>query len=242
MLTMNMGESELVAYPRERDHYVAQGGSLVMEGPWRIEAVIRRPGMEDVRPAFDIVVASISTGSTLSAAPVGQSALFVGVELLLVGFGALAVAVWMAPRRRRLLPIAVPAGIMAILAGSLVAGSGAAALSATVRNPIPPTVESIQVGREIYADRCSVCHGASGRGDGPAAVTLQPRPADFRTHLASGHTDAQLFDWLSNGFPGTAMPAFRSELTVDERWHVLNYIKTAFGPGRSQLGASASVP
>jgi copper transport protein len=233
MPAMNMGESELVAYPREDGHYVAQGGPIIMEGPWRIEAVIRRPGVEDVRPVFDLAVAPVSTGSTASAPPIGQSALVAGIELLIIGFAALAFAVWVAPRRRRLLPLAVPVGIVAILAGSMVAGSGAAAMSATVRNPIPPTTESIQLGREIYADRCAVCHGASGRGDGPAAVTLQPRPADFRVHLAAGHTDAQLFDWLSNGFPGTAMPAFKNELSVDERWHVLNYIKTSFGPGRS---------
>src|SRR5437764_14700634 len=39
MLTMNMGESELVAYPAGGGHYIAQGGPLVMDGPWQIEAV-----------------------------------------------------------------------------------------------------------------------------------------------------------------------------------------------------------
>jgi len=240
MATMDMGESELVAYHRGDGHYVAQGGPLIMEGSWRVEAVVRRAGREDARPAFDVPVASALAGTALGAPPVGEGRLLVGVELLVVGVGALAFALWVAPRRRSALPVAVPIGVVAIVAGSLIAGSGAAALSATVRNPIPPTRESVQQGREIYVDRCAVCHGAAGRGDGPAAITLQPRPADFRVHLAAGHTEAQLFDWLSNGFPGTTMPAFRNDLSTDERWHVLNFIQVSFGPGRPQPTAGPS--
>jgi mono/diheme cytochrome c family protein len=62
-------------------------------------------------------------------------------------------------------------------------------------------------------------------------IGLNPRPADFRTHLAAGHTDAQLYDWITNGVPGTAMPPFGSELSETDRWNVLNYIKATFGGG-----------
>jgi mono/diheme cytochrome c family protein len=155
------------------------------------------------------------------------------VELLLVGAAALAFALWTAPRRRRLLRTAVPIGVAAIIGGSFVAGSGAAALSQTVRNPIPPTQESVQRGGQIYAERCAICHGDDGRGDGPAGLALRPPPADFRVHMAAGHTDAQLFDWIKNGFPGSAMPAFRDQLSPEDRWNVLNYIQLSFGPGRT---------
>ena len=47
--------------------------------------------------------------------------------------------------------------------------------------------------------------------------------------MAAGHTDADLFYWLSEGVAGTAMPAFKDRLSVDERWHVINYLKT-FAP------------
>jgi mono/diheme cytochrome c family protein len=104
---------------------------------------------------------------------------------------------------------------------------GAAASQAQLTNPFPPTQESLAIGQRVYTETgCHLCHGVTGRGDGPAGLALRPPPADFRVHMAAGHTDAQLFTWLSEGMPNTAMPPFMDKLTVEERWHVLNYIRT----------------
>jgi mono/diheme cytochrome c family protein len=59
------------------------------------------------------------------------------------------------------------------------------------------------------------------------ALTLNPRPADLSVHTVPGvHTDAQLYDWITHGFPGSAMPAFGQILGDTERWHLVNYIRT----------------
>ncbi len=98
-------------------------------------------------------------------------------------------------------------------------------------NPIPPDARSLAAGKTLYEQHCLACHGASGRGDGPAAIRLNPRPADLRQHMIPGvHSDAQVFDWISNGYPNSPMPAFASTLSENERWDVLNYIRT-FGAG-----------
>ena len=96
-------------------------------------------------------------------------------------------------------------------------------------NPVAADAASLARGQEIYAQSCASCHGFQGRGDGPLARTMVPRPADFRIHMAEGHTEAQLFDWLSNGVPETAMPAYADELSVEDRWHVIKYLQT-FAP------------
>ncbi len=234
MQAMDMGETELTALPRGDGHYIAQGGALVMDGFWRVEAVVRRPGSDDVRPSFDVQVRPpAAVGGRATAPPLAEGDVLLGIELLLLGFGALALALWSAPHSLRRVRVAVPIGVAAVLAGSLIAGGGFATLSAqgATRNPLPPTRESIARGGEIYAERCATCHGESGRGDGPLGFGLNPKPADFRVHLAAGHTDAQLFDFVTNGVPGTAMPRFASELSETDRWNVINYIKASFGPG-----------
>jgi copper transport protein len=235
MLSMDMGESELIAYPQRNGHYVAQGGPLAMAGAWRAELLVRRTGRDDVRSEAELAVGNPpSFGSAPTTAPAAEGRLLLGIEFLVLAAAAFLYAIWMAPGQARVLRLILPAGAAAVLAGSLMAGSGAAALraAATVRNPIAPTAASVARGGAIYAERCAVCHGESGRGDGPAAIGAT-RPADIRQHLAAGHTDTQLFDWLSNGFPGTTMPAFSSELGEEDRWNVLNYIQQSFGPGRS---------
>jgi len=44
--------------------------------------------------------------------------------------------------------------------------------------------------------------------------------------MAAGHTDGQLFYWVSYGVQGTAMPAFKDSLSEEERWNVINYLRT----------------
>jgi putative copper resistance protein D/copper transport protein len=93
-------------------------------------------------------------------------------------------------------------------------------------NPIPFSAQSVARGRTVYQEECQACHGITGGGDGPAASGLNPRPADLRIHMAAGHTDGQLFNWISEGFTGTAMPAFKTKLSEDDRWHVINFLRT----------------
>ena len=74
---------------------------------------------------------------------------------------------------------------------------------------------------------CAPCHGTGGKGDGPAGLALNPRPADLTQHAIPGvHTDAQLFEWITNGFPGSRMPAFKAALSDTDRWNLVNFIRT----------------
>ena len=71
-------------------------------------------------------------------------------------------------------------------------------------------------GREIYMERCFWCHGEEGRGDGPSAVGMFPRPrdlvrADYKirsTHHGQLPTDEDLLDIVSTGIPGTPLPGW----------------------------------
>jgi putative copper export protein/mono/diheme cytochrome c family protein len=94
-------------------------------------------------------------------------------------------------------------------------------------NPVPPVAASIDAGRALYQTNCAPCHGISGKGDGPAGRALNPAPADLIQHAVPGvHTDGQLFDWITNGFPGSAMPAFKDLLTDQQRWDLVNFMRT----------------
>jgi copper transport protein len=97
----------------------------------------------------------------------------------------------------------------------------------TVNNPFPATNASISNGKALYENNCLPCHGPTGKGDGPAGLALHPPPADLTIHTAPGvHPDGQLFDWITNGYPGSAMPAFAKLLSEAQRWDLVNYIRT----------------
>ena len=107
--------------------------------------------------------------------------------------------------------------------------SGAAALG-----PRPAAAQSgdLALGKQVYEKRCAGCHGAGGKGDGPAAELLTPRPRDFtagkykiRTLAGPLASDQDLLRMVTDGMPGTSMPAWRS-LPDKERSAVVAYIKT----------------
>lgn len=75
-------------------------------------------------------------------------------------------------------------------------------------------------GKAVFAQYCAGCHGAAGGGDGPAAASLLPHPANLR--LAT-YSDAALSDVLWNGRPGTSMPAWR-DLSKTELADVMTFV------------------
>jgi high-affinity iron transporter len=94
------------------------------------------------------------------------------------------------------------------------------------REERPPCEPALATGERIYASRCAQCHGGLGRGDGPAAKGLSPPPADLTARTATGPLPADYFRRLTYGTPGTAMPAFGSILSADERWDVIAHVLT----------------
>ncbi len=92
-------------------------------------------------------------------------------------------------------------------------------------NPFPLNQEYVQLGQETYTTTCATCHGDTGKGDGPAGLLLNPLPADLAIHVPL-HTDNELYDFISDGIDGTPMVAQRDNLTPDQIWHLVNYIRT----------------
>lgn len=89
-------------------------------------------------------------------------------------------------------------------------------------------------GRRVYRAACLPCHGERGDGNSPAARFLSPRPRDFTvgtfkfrsTPTGAPPTDQDLFRTITQGIPGTMMPAWGEILSEEERWAVIAYLKT----------------
>lgn len=92
------------------------------------------------------------------------------------------------------------------------------------RNPIPATPASIKKGGDLYAVYCTPCHGASGKGDGLVAAKFVT-PADLTNpDLQKARTDGYWQSYLSVG--GAVMPSYAESLSAEERWDVVNYVRT----------------
>jgi mono/diheme cytochrome c family protein len=96
------------------------------------------------------------------------------------------------------------------------------------KNPIEPNQESVSKGQAIYKKNCQMCHGEKGMGDGPAGQRLNPKPANFTDKPAMDKmTDGDLFQAITKG--QNPMPAFEHKLSENDRWHVINFVRTFAG-------------
>ncbi len=92
---------------------------------------------------------------------------------------------------------------------------------------IPVTTPSLTRGAEVYNRECAACHGSRGRGDGPAGRALTPAPANLADHASLADvTPLAFYQRVTIGVAGTAMPAYESRLSAEDRWAVAAYAST----------------
>ena len=101
--------------------------------------------------------------------------------------------------------------------------------AARKQNPFPADANSIAKGKELFIGGCLPCHGATGRGDGPAAAALarngvSVKPGNLSDPKLWLQTDGTIFAKLTEG--RTPMPAWGETLTEEQRWSVVNYVRT----------------
>lgn len=120
---------------------------------------------------------------------------------------------------------------------SLLAALPLLLLSAELTNtaepkPLSASPQLLALGKTVYNQQCAACHGVDGRGEGEAAYLLYPKPRNFvaaRYRLVSTWdrvpTDQDLFNTITRGIPGSAMPSW-GHLPEKQRWALVHYIKS----------------
>ena len=130
-------------------------------------------------------------------------------------------------------PLPLPAQSIPVEGAAYIPGNGAPT------NPVPADEVSIARGAQLYSIHCMMCHGENGEGNGTiSAFLVKKKPANLTSDLVQSKSDGSLFLTISNGifnpnntlFPGTEfsgqMPPLNENLTVRERWDVVNYLRT----------------
>src|SRR5690348_16128987 len=106
-----------------------------------------------------------------------------------------------------------------------------AALGSEGALDLPSRAINLVEGRAIYERNCASCHGALGRGDGPAARGMNPPvPAIGTRDAMHGVSPALMYRIVSVGVAGTPMLAWADHLSADERWNVVAYINSLRAP------------
>jgi len=89
----------------------------------------------------------------------------------------------------------------------------------------------VDQGKKLYGQFCASCHGQSGKGDGPAAAALNPKPRDHTDkEYMSKLSDEDMFKVIKNGGASIGksplMPPWGASLKDDQIKDVVAYIRT----------------
>ncbi len=243
---MEMGIQEIAAANQGNGHYTLRGDLLSMIGVWNVEVLVRRDNRYDARTTFEIpaLPTRLAPGSQFPALAQSETWVGLGMTLLAFAFGVAVVLIGRVKPRVRYGTLA-GAIVLSALGALLVYQTSVRAASQTavtpiapdyariVRSPVRGDPPNLAAGSQIYAQSCAVCHGTGGKGDGPSAAVLNPKPFDLTIHSRL-HTEGELYWWVTNGIAGTGMTAWQTQLTDLQRWQVVAFIRT--------LGLPASTP
>jgi len=116
-------------------------------------------------------------------------------------------------------PLPVPARSIPVEGPAFIPNMGAP------ENPVKADNVSIERGRTLFTINCMMCHGQTGEGNGQIAALLANKPANLTSIITQSKSDGVLFTTITNGVDGR-MPPMVENLTVRDRWDVINYIRT----------------
>ncbi len=252
MREMDMGIQQATATNQGDGHYTLHGDLMSMVGTWQLDVLVRRAGVDDVRTSFSLL--AIGQRLPQPASPLTNPQALAALGLTLFGF-AIGTASALVLKPRRLRRATLGGAIVVSLVGAFVAFQVSANAPSTAfvvpvvpefarlaRSPVAPVPAQIAAGRQTYQENCATCHGLDGKGDGPAAANLLPKPADLTVHVPL-HTEGELYWWITNGITTTAMPAWNTRLTDLQRWQVVVFLRSEFGSaGPAPASAPPAIP
>jgi len=127
--------------------------------------------------------------------------------------------------RRGWLVLTMVAALTVALGGLAVAQAPwtAPAAEKEKKNPLAADAKAVAQGQKVAQVNCISCHGAKGKGDGAAAVALNPKPADWTSKKVQDESDGEIFWKISTG--RGAMPSWK-HLPENDRWALVRYIRT----------------
>ena len=225
------GQQELPMSRAPGNAWEWHGSEVGIAGDWNVQAVVLPPGGAEWSASGTLTVATTAPDVDLPGQPwrFGPAAI-AGLVLVILGIAGLVLG-WAAgrsPLRREVAGlggVAVALGVVLLLQARTTSDESLDAFASV--NPVPADAASIARGTDAYLANCVACHGTGARGDGPMAAGIEGiPPADLTSSHSRSHADIDYFEWIKNGKPETAMPAFGGALDDARIWDVINYLRS----------------
>ena len=142
--------------------------------------------------------------------------------MILAAAPLLVAAIWM-DDQQSYKPYKAP--VLAPPAGAVpITGKEVVSQDSELKNPVPATAASLTEGKALFEINCVICHGRTSAARGPVGKKIVPPPPGLDHDMVKGLNDSTIFKAITFGFG--RMPAFQDKLTPQERWNLVNFLRT----------------
>jgi len=142
--------------------------------------------------------------------------------LVLAAAPLLVAAIWM-DDQQSFKPYEAP--VLAPPVGAVpITGREVVSQESELKNPVPATAASLTKGKALFETNCVMCHGQTSAERGPVGKKLVPPPPGLDHDMVKGLNDSTIFKAITFGFG--RMPAFQDKLMPQERWNLVNFLRT----------------
>jgi mono/diheme cytochrome c family protein len=107
-----------------------------------------------------------------------------------------------------------------------------------LHNPYHATAQTMEEGKALYETYCLVCHGSQGRGDGPISSKI-PTPPSYVSERVLQFPPGRIFHVITKGTG--KMPSYASQLSAEERWKIVTYVRTVLQGVKEQTASARGV-
>lgn len=105
-----------------------------------------------------------------------------------------------------------------------ISGREPATQQGELKNPARPDAASLALGKHLFEINCALCHGAVSSSPGGVGRKLTPPPPGLDPARVRSLSDSHIYGAITAGFG--RMPPFKNKLKPEERWHIVNYLRT----------------
>ncbi len=134
-------------------------------------------------------------------------------------------------------PDTIPRGFRSV--GLSASEDGAIRAGEELTNPYnSEDLAAVTRGAFVFRTWCLPCHGAAGRGDGPVAMRGFPAPPPFSSEKSLALKDGRMFHILT--FGQKDMPAYAAQVSEDDRWKAVLYVRTLQRRAQAAQAAAAA--
>lgn len=95
-----------------------------------------------------------------------------------------------------------------------------------LHKPNVDSASAANAGAGIFRQNCAVCHGTNGLGNGPNALAMNKKPANFSRPFFKAYSDKTWYYKVAEGVPGTRMPRWKLKLEPEQMWYLVAFLKT----------------